>query len=271
MNTRLKIALTFAALLLGVVLAGCSSTQESTDNVEQDVRGLYAPVFHETFIIKLHIGDTVRAAKPSEYAGYVEFGTLDGEQLLLNLGEFCGRQEVVCPPELLGEEVMVDQSDPSVRLGSHGLMVYPDENSSGPAVYEGVVDHNAYDAFVLSAAGLGGEGICETLDDSTVEGRFSHTYETEEDGVITWAPGEKVDGIASGRASVFFSGTCAFGPVGSSFTMSIEHTFLAYRVGELAADKVPVVDAGNESDVSDDASEEPLDAGPASAGGDVSF
>ncbi len=113
----------------------------------------------------------------------------------------------------------------------------------------------------------------------------AEVYEIEEDGVITWAPGEKVDGIGSGRASVFFSGTCGFGPVGNSFTMSIEHTFLAYRVGELSADKVPDVDTGSEID-SSDVSEEALDAGsadagsadagsadagPATAGGDVSF
>ena len=270
MKRHLRTGLAMVSLLVGTTLIGCPSTEETSDNVEQDVRGVYAPVFHETFVIKLHIGDTVRAAKPSEYAGYLEFGTYEGEQLLLNLGEFCGRDEVVCPPELLGEEVLVDQSDASVRLGSHGLRVYPDSNSSGPAVYEGVVDHNSYDSFVLSAAGLGGDGVCQTLDDSKIEGRFTHTYEVEEDGVITWAPGETVDGIGSGHAAVFYPGTCAFGPVGNSFTMSIEHTFIAYRVGDLLDGAVPEV--GSENDAgSADTGETEADAGPATAGGDVSF
>ena len=170
-------------------------------------------------MIKLYVGDTVRAAKPSEYAGYVEFGTLNGEQLLLNLGEFCGREEVVCPPELLGEEVVVDQADFDVRLGSHGLMVYPDPTSSGPEKYEGVVDHNAYDQFLLDASNLGGEGICQTLSDSQIDGRFTHTYEEEVDGVVTWKAGEKVDGIGSGLAKVFFRGSCAFGALGAALAV----------------------------------------------------
>tara|TARA_B100000674_G_C37886038_1_gene936693 strand:+ start:684 stop:1454 length:771 start_codon:yes stop_codon:yes gene_type:complete len=256
---------------MGAMLAGCPSTEETTENVEQDVRGVYAPVFDETFVIKLHIGDTVRAAKPSEYAGYIEFGTYEGEQLLLNLGEFCSRADVVCPRELLGDEVTVDQSDASVRLGSHGLRVYPGSGSTGPDVYEGVVDHNDYDSFVLSAAGLGGEGICQTLDESKIEGRFTHTYEVEEGGVITWAPGEKVDGIGSGHAAVFFAGTCAFGPVGTSFKMSIEHTFIAYRVGDLLDGNIPETEPEAEDVTSSEDSGSNADAGPATAGGDVSF
>jgi hypothetical protein len=278
MNASLRHSLTVLATVALSGLAACPTPEESTSNVEQDVRGVYAPVFHDTFVIKLYIGDTVRAAKPSEYAGYVEFGMLEGEQLLLNLGEFCAREEVVCPRELLGEQVVVDQADPDVRLGSHGLMVYPDPLSSGPEKYEGVVDHNAYDHFLLGAAELGGDGICQTLNDSHIDGRFTHTYEEEADGVITWKAGEKVDGIGSGLTKVFFQGACAFGAQGSGFKMSIEHAFIAYRIGDIGAASLPAtpdedVSEGDTNSAAGDAviSDVPTDASPPSMGGDVSF
>jgi hypothetical protein len=278
MNASLRHSVTMLATIALSALAACPSPEEETSNVEQDVRGVYAPVFHETFVIKLYVGDTVRAAKPSEYAGYVEFGTLNGEQLLLNLGEFCGREEVVCPPELLGEEVVVDQADFDVRLGSHGLMVYPDPTSSGPEKYEGVVDHNAYDQFLLDASNLGGEGICQTLSDSQIDGRFTHTYEEEVDGVVTWKAGEKVDGIGSGLAKVFFRGSCAFGALGADFNMSIEHAFIAYRIGDADASSLPETPdedvsgedthSGADDTVTNDV---PVDGGSPSMDGDVSF
>jgi hypothetical protein len=184
-------------------------------------------------VIKLHIGDTVRAAKPSAYQGYVEFGPLDGELLIFDLGEFCARSDIVCSGEILGEGASIDQLDAGLRLGSHGLRVTPADGADGAALLEGVVDHNAFDAFILDASGLGEGGECDTKGSSTIRGRFTHTYETEDQGVITWAPGEKVDGIAKGRVSVSFAGSCAFGPLGESFEMTMEHEFIAYRIADL--------------------------------------
>jgi len=234
MNKGLRNTLPF---LLGVICLlglGCKEPPQDEANVEQDVRGLYAPVYHDTLVIKLHIGDTVRAAKPSAYEGYVEFGTLDGELLIFDLGEFCARTDIVCSGEILGGGASIDQLDAGLRLGSHGLRVTPDDTSSGPALLEGVVDHNAYDAFILDASALGEGGECDTQGSSTIRGRFTHTYETEDQGVITWASGEKVDGIAKGRVFLSFPGSCAFGPLGESFEMTMEHEFIAYRIGDLS-------------------------------------
>ena len=213
MNIYKRALYLLVALTLSGGFTSCTEPQSDFNNIEQDVRGVYTPVFHESFVIKLHIGDTVRAAKALNYEGYADFGALDGQALLLNIGEFCSREDILCPREVIGEEMVVDQVDPSIRLGTHGLRVDPGALPGGPEVLDGRVDHNRYDAFELDLGGFGVNPVCQTGSESSIEGRFTHTYETESDGKVSWAPGERVDGIKNGKATLFFPGTCGFGPV----------------------------------------------------------
>lgn len=241
MTYSLRQTLLFVLLLTAAVATGCQEVPETQPNADQDMRGVYAPLPHATWVIKLAIGDTVRAAKPSGIEGFSEFGALDGKDLLLDLTEFCGREEVFCPVELLPETFGIDQPEWALRLGTHGIEFTQHPIALDGFVVEGVVDHNDTDTFVLDLGKLPGAGDCQVLPGSSVRGRFTHSYETEEEGVVTWQAGERVDGIADGLVSLRYPGTCAFGAAGESFVMTLEHRFIAYRLGDLAGSDTPPV------------------------------
>lgn len=256
---------------VGVGLALCScgdfngggSTKE-----ERDVSGNYAITYQDDLTLKLNVGGAVREVTHSGYGGVVDFGVVNGQPVTLDLGAFCGREDVQCPSEAFWPKVAVTQPN----LGSSALelqqltvvndTVHTLDAGVRAASLSGLVDHAQHDRFLL---GLGVEAGaaqgCAAIAISLAGGRFSRVGERVEsamewrtskgaacspdagvpDGGVDCAlvnvqrlvipPNAAVNGIVDGKVGLGWLGGCAFGPVLVGATLTMETSFTGVRTG----------------------------------------
>jgi hypothetical protein len=148
-----------------------------------DVRGNYALTYDDRLTLKLNIGGAVREVTATGYGGIVDFGTHEGHPLRLDLREFCGRADVLCPSETFWTQVAINQDDVNRRQDLYVINVINDTVRNLPAgqraeVRGGLVNHAQQDTFLLGlGATSGGSQNCGALALSLAGGRFRHVGE----------------------------------------------------------------------------------------------
>jgi hypothetical protein len=274
-----------SALVL-LMAAGCPDETPASD-----ARGNYDLTYDDTLTVRLKIGGVVREAEGTE-EDTVTFDT-DSGPVTIDLGAFCGREDVQCPSETLWSAVSVDQPNIEARIpNTHVLNFINNTERDLPAgvraeVVSGLVDERDRFGLILGAGHEDNGDNCGLLAVSTAGGRFSHEGERLEeipvevadggdvdggeaaiDGAprtrVVWEEGAPVDGIKEGKVKLGFLGACAFGPALLAATLELETGFTGVRTGAL--DPPPFVPLDPE-DVGEGLDGPPLDGGvPADAG-----
>lgn len=154
---------------------------------ERDVSGNYALTYDDQLKLRLAVGGAVREVTANGYGGIVDFGSVNGQPVTLDLTQFCARPEVQCPSEAFWSKVAVTQPNLSANtLDLQQLTVVNDmvrdlDAGVRAASLSGLVDHNNADRFLL---GLGLEGganqACAAIGVSLAGGRFSRVGERTE-------------------------------------------------------------------------------------------
>jgi hypothetical protein len=258
-----------------------------------DVRGNYALEYDNKLTITLNVGGVERRATANGPDEIVDLGTYMGEPLKLDLGEYCGREEVVCPSEALWDKVSISQQDVDKRFDAHIINVIDNTDRDLPpgqraGVVGGFVNHKDLDRFTLGIDGQSAsEGDCGALAISLAAGRFQREGErTEEVTYYKDAEGKECDpqamtegceehtrdqliippdgaitGITDGKVGIGWLGACAFGPVVAGATLTIETGFVGTRTGDfdppeftpIEMPDVPDQDVFVDEDMSEDA------------------
>jgi hypothetical protein len=237
MTRRCSILFFLSLMALG---SGCPQTGTGFNpNPSQDMSGNYESRFLKPVIYKLDLGQGIRGAVSQTFEGLIEFGNHEDAPLYVDLGAFCSRLDVICPPAVMPLNIAVEQVDGEAVFSSHGVRVH--DVSETPILplllLSGIVDHNDYDRFLLSLTDVisSPNQACALLESSRVEGRFSREYETILGNTVTWEEGEPVAGMADGKIILSWSAQCVFGDiVPPTATFTIEASFSAQRLGKFA-------------------------------------
>lgn len=177
--------------------------------------GTYAVTWDDKVVVKLDVGGAHREVTANGYGGIVDFGTVNGTPMKVDLRAFCGKGDVKCPSEVFSKDIVVAEQTPYSQWSLRELKV---TDVATKATVSGYVDHDT-ERFILGLGGQnGGSGSCGALAVSLAGGRFTHAA-----GVV--AP----VGIAEGKVAVGFLGACAFGPAIVGATVTIETGFTAKR------------------------------------------
>jgi hypothetical protein len=151
--------------------------------VDWDVRGNYALTYDDRLVLKLNIGGAIREATADGWGDVVDFGTHEGEPLVLDLAEHCARPEVQCPSELLWSHVAVDQQDVQHAWDGHFIRVIDATDPEPPpgvhaASRGGFVDHRQKGVFLVGLdSQAAGNEHCAALAISLAGGRFARVGE----------------------------------------------------------------------------------------------
>lgn len=206
--------------------------------VDQDVRGVYALDWSDTFTVRLDIGGAVQETTASEDEVIV-FNGPDGEPLELDLAAWCADPAVTCPSEAWTANLAIDEDEPQTVMAQHVLHAW-DADLPGPVV-SGWVDHNN-DQFVLALDGeSGGSGNCGALAISLAGGTFYYpglVPDSSDPFAALMAAGVAENdggptGIVDGQVAVGWLGVCAWSGLAVAATLSIETTYTAVRVSAL--------------------------------------
>lgn len=233
---------TFGLLSLLLALA-CAGTPPAagpvTANVDQDVRGIYALDWSDSFTIRLNVGGAEQVAT-TDGEEIVTFNAPDGSPLELDLTAWCADPAITCPSEAWPLHVAIDEVDPAVVQDLHTLSAV-DADAPGAAV-QGLVDHRTDQLLFGLDGDSGGTGDCGALALSLAGGTFYYPPETDDtaatdtaavgiDGVAA-APGGPT-GIVDGGVAVGWLGVCAWDGLVVAATLSVETTYTGTRVSDL--------------------------------------
>lgn len=231
----------FGGLLMALACTGGPADDSAAPPADQDVRGVYALEWTNTFLVRLDIGGAVQETTASE-GEVVTFNAPDGSPLVLDLSAWCADEAVTCPSEAWSANVAIDEDNPTVSQAQHVLRAW-DADVPG-AVVSGWVDHNN-DQFVLALGGdSGGNESCGALALSLAGGTFYYP-DLAPDSADTASPyaGLMADGVAAapggptgiieGRVAVGWLGVCAWSGLAVAATLSIETEYTAVRTGDL--------------------------------------
>ncbi len=276
--------LRLAALLIFV--AGCFPGASGDGVHVWDVRGNYALTYDDRLTLQLSVAGAVRHATAGSQ-DVVNFGDVNGQPLMLDLGAFCARPDVVCPSESFAPRVSINQTNVANYQPQHLIDVVGEEGVH----YGGIVDHTKQDTFVVGLAGsAAANSNCASLSLSVATGRFSHrgesvsvepvwqtadggacspggadggsadcTLQTVSGGVV-WPADAPVDGIADGQIATGWLGACAFAGLAADATLTVSTGFVGSRTGDYdppapidasADDAEPELDASLDSGTSD--------------------
>jgi hypothetical protein len=300
-NQRSFLFKALPAIALGASILACVSPDGGGgvppgEVAPWDVRGNYALEYDNKLTITLNVGGVERRATANGPDEIVDLGTYMGEPLKLDLGEYCAREEVVCPSEALWDEISISQQDVQTKFDAHIINVIDNTNRDLPAgqragVIGGFVNHKDLDRFVLGIDGQSAsEGDCGALAISLAAGRFQREGEhTEEVTFYKDAEGKVCDpevvtegcdeehtrdqlvippdgaiiGIADGKVGIGWLGACAFGPVVAGATLTIETGFHGTRTGDFDPPEFTPIEMPDVPDqdvfVEDDMGEESMD------------
>jgi hypothetical protein len=260
-------------------MLACIAPEEAGDGdtkARWDMQGHYRLTADDTIKVTLNIGGVERRATTSGEDQIVDLGMHKGQPLVLNLSEYCGREEVVCPSEALWREMAVHQKDVSKGYDAHVVnfidLATPPEGQKAP-VLGGFVNHKDRDRFILGIDGDNAKnGDCGALAISLAAGRFeragermeTYTAYVDEKGKVcdpSEEPGEdattctptererlvippngEVIGIQQGKIGMGWLGLCAFGPIVAGATLTIETGFTAKRFADLDPPEFDQVD-----------------------------
>lgn len=245
-----------------LVLAGCLPLDAAPP---PPARGNYELVHENKITLKLDIGGAVREETATGYGDVVDFGTYEGQELKVDLNEFCGRADVVCPNEALWSKVSIDQPYlHSDKIDAYVINVINNTTHELPVgqkaeVYGGfltVPEHK----FLI---GIGAQGesndACGAAGIALATGRFTHAGEAmketskwkDESGTacdpaevedesecaehvsskLAWPDGAPINGIAEGEVAIAYLGACALGPAVVGATLTIKTPFTGTRTG----------------------------------------
>lgn len=181
MNRTPLRTLPFALLLL----AGCGPTTQDGAARAWDVRGNYALTHENRLTVKLDVGGAVRERTASG-TDTVDFGSVNGQPVTLDLAAFCAKPEVQCPSETLWKQVAVDVQEVERDQALHVVQFVRNDIrdlSAGQKaeVVGGLVDHSQEDRFLLGlGARSAGQGNCGAIAISLAGGRFTRLGERME-------------------------------------------------------------------------------------------
>ncbi len=208
------------------------------------MRGEYALAYDDQLGVELTTGGTTRQKSAAETDKVNLGGTL-----VLDLAELCAR--AVCPAEIFGAHLSVDQVEPDIEHPQHVISL------DGHA---GLVDHTRGDELSATIAGA----ACSPL--VVVTGRFTHRGETvmqepswsDADGgacdpldggtctlsagVTNWPGDAPVDGLAHGRAAAFYPASCGLPGVDGTLHLSIGFSGTRLGAPQLFDAAVPATD-----------------------------
>lgn len=158
----------------------------------RDVSGNYALTYDDRLTLRLDVGGAVREVTQQGYGGIVDFGTINGNPVTLNLTEFCAKPEVQCPSEAFWAKVAVTQPNLSAnRFPLQQLTVVDDtvhtlDAGQRAKSLSGLVDANNDDRFLLGLGAQGGASQnCAAIAVSLAGGRFTRfgeRFETTTEG-----------------------------------------------------------------------------------------
>lgn len=180
--------------------------------------------------MRLDVGGAVRERTANGWGEVVDFGTVNGKPVTLDLAAHCAKPDVDCPSEVYWDAVAINQVDVHKKQNLYGLKVRDrrpaDQGGTGKTL-DGILDHGKQDAFVVGLganAGSGGSGGagCAALALSIAEGQFRRDA------------GGAVDGIDKGRVKLGWLGGCAFGPLLLGATLTVETGYTGTRVGDVS-------------------------------------
>lgn len=171
-----------ALAAVAVSCGGGDGTTRKTD--ERKVTGNYALTYDDKVTLRLSVGGATREVTHSGFGGVVDFGSVNGQPVTLDLGQFCAREEVKCPSEAFWQNVAIDQPD---LMNSYAqlqrLVVVNDTVHTLPAgqqaqTVSGLVNHDDEDRFLLGLGVNGGANqACLALALSLAGGRFTRVGE----------------------------------------------------------------------------------------------
>ncbi len=221
-----------AAAARAALLCACVPPTEASEEQSKawDVRGDYDLTFDDQITLRLDIGGAVRERTANGWGEVVDFGTVNGKPVTLDLAAHCAKPAVACPSEVYGDAVAINQVDVHKKQNLYGLKVRdrrPASEGGTGKVLDGILDHAKQDAFVIGlgakagATGGGGAG-CAALALSIAEGQFRRDA------------GGAVDGIDKGRVKLGWLGGCAFGPLLLGATLTVETGYTGKRVGDVS-------------------------------------
>lgn len=250
-----------------LILVGCVPPDAAPPPA---VRGNYQLEHENKLTLKLDIGGVVHEKNAAGYDEVIDFGTHEGQEIKLDLNEFCRRDDVVCPNEALWSKVSIDQPNlRSRKIDAYVINVINNTERDLPAGRKAEV-HGGFvtvpeNKFLI---GIGAQGesneACGVAGIALASGRFTHkgeamtptstwkdptgapceppTDEAAEDDAaectervthkLTWPKGAPIDGIAEGKVAIAYLGACAFGPAIVGATLTIETPFTGTRTGE---------------------------------------
>ncbi len=226
---------------LGAACLACTGTgsrpvDTAGSENDQDVRGLYAVEWADTFTVRLDIGGAVQE-QTSDADGVVTFEGPDGSPLELDLAAWCADDAVNCPSEAWPSALAVDQESPEVRMNLHELRAWDVE---WPAeLVSGLVDHRNDQLLFGLDAGSGASGDCGAVALSLAGGTFVYGDggDTGDTGDTDFAAGVATAGgpvgIDQGKVALGWLGACAWSGLVVAATVSVETDFVALRTGEL--------------------------------------
>ncbi|MBL8918365.1 MAG: hypothetical protein JNJ54_05855 [Myxococcaceae bacterium] len=180
-------------LWVSLVLVSCGGGGPKPGEFDpRDVSGNYALTYDDRLTLKLDVGGAVREVTQQGYGGVVDFGTINGNRVTLNLSEFCAKPEVQCPSEAFWSKVAVTQPNLSAnRFALQELTVVDDtvhvlDAGQRAKSLGGLVDANNDDRFLLGLGVQGGASQnCAALAVSLAGGRFTRfgeRFETTTEG-----------------------------------------------------------------------------------------
>lgn len=193
----MQIKLLAAAAVLAAMAFACGGGGGPGD--PRDVRGNYNVTYDNQLKLTLYLGGAVREVTQTGYGGIVDFGTINGQPVTLDLTAHCAKSEVQCPSEAFWAKVSVDQPDLTKnQLKLQQLQVIDNTVHNLPAGQRapaagGLVDHGNDDRFVLGLGINGGSNqACAALAVSYAHGRFTHQGERTETSTVYRTPSNEV-------------------------------------------------------------------------------
>lgn len=210
---------------------------------DQDVRGLYAVSWSDTFTVRLDVGGAVQEST-TDADGIVTFNAPDGTPLELDLAAWCADPTVNCPSEAWPANLAINEDDPAVKMDLHSLHAW---DADWPAqIVDGLVDHRT-DALLFGLdGGSGSSGDCGAVAVSLAGGTFVYADALGADTADTAAgTGDAPDfsggvataggpvGIDDGKVALGWLGVCAWSGLAVAATLSVETEFTAVRIGDL--------------------------------------
>lgn len=224
------------SLLLALACTGGTPTPAPVASApDQDVRGVYALTWSDTFTVRFDSGGVVQEATATE-GEIVTFNGPDGTPLELDLAAWCAAPAIACPSEAWPTNVAIDMVDPAIQQDLHSLSAV--DADAGGVVIGGLVDHRTDQLLFGLDGDSGGTGSCGALAISLAGGTFYYPS-TDTAADTGWAPDGVAGveggptGIVDGAVAVGWLGVCAWEGLVVAATLSVETTYTAERVGDL--------------------------------------